>query len=389
MTTPAGAPPAFVRQLVRDLQARQFAIGYDDLLALRSALRAGFGLASRDHFVELCVALWAKSGPEAAVVRMLLARQELAEWGEGPAAATAGTGNAAITTAGPTRPTSGPPTVPVPVETPGPAGHERLAGVPRLPVATARGLVLALQFPLTGRTVAQAIRRLRRPVRSGPATELDVEATVARRARTGVASPPVLVPRRRNLARLLLLVDRQGSMSPLHPYLDHLRDAIVHDGRLEKVWVSYLHDTPVDRADKGVLARLEGLFPRLDAVLADIAPSTRGFLFDDPELRRPRRISAVLDGIPGGVGVVVLSDTGALRGNYDPERLVASVAFARELRRRGHRLVWLNPVPRRQWAGTSAAELARHVPMFALDRLGLHRAVEALQGRPVPLERPA
>jgi len=90
----------------------------------------------------------------------------------------------------------------------------------------------------------------------GPATELgrgrDHTATV----RPGVVSPPVLRPRRRNRAKLLLLVDRQGSMAPFHSYVDEVCRAIRGAGRLRQVDLFYFHDTPLEGADSSVLEPL-------------------------------------------------------------------------------------------------------------------------------------
>ena len=80
--------------------------------------------------------------------------------------------------------------------------------------------------------------------------------------------------------------------------------------------------------------------------------------------------------------VVVMSD------GYDtdpPERLAGELA---RLKKRARRLVWLNPLPADTWAGSTAGELARHVPMFPMDRLGMYRAVDVLRGHPIALERP-
>jgi hypothetical protein len=46
-------------------------------------------------------------------------------------------------------------------------------------------------------------------------------------------------------------------------------------------------------------------------------------------------------------------------------------------------------MPQECWAGTSAALLARHVPMLPLDAAGLHRAVDVLRGRPIAVQRAA
>jgi uncharacterized protein with von Willebrand factor type A (vWA) domain len=382
-------PPSAVVQVFRQLQTRQRGLGYEDLLALRQALRAGFGLESRDKFVELCVALWAKSPSEAAIVRMLFARQDLADWYRPAAPVITGQSEKlAVPRLLPTAEAESEPR-PVPIEAPLTTAPVRVAGVPPLPVRTSRRIVLAFEFPLTQRAIAQTFRRLRQPVRTGAATELDVDATVTRRARLGVASPPVLVARRRNVARLILLIDRQGSMAPLHPYLDYVRDAIAEQGRLETVVVRYFHDSPCDRADQKIMVRLRGLFPTLDEVLSDVEPRSQGVVFTDPELLCPEAVDGVLDETWPGAGVLILSDAGAIRRSYNAERLVTAVAFARANRQRGHRLVWLNPVPREQWKGSTADEIRRHVAMFALNRSGLHQAVDVLRGKPVALERPA
>lgn len=382
-------PPAFVLAVFRDLQRRQHGVGPEDLLALRSALRAGFGLASDRDLVELCVTLWAKSAQEATTVRELFARHLTTPWDTGQVTGPSGDrprtpGDGAPHDAAHVAP------APVPVAVPpGPAEPGR--GVTPLPplADASRQVVHAPQYPLTRRAVAQAFRRLRRPVPSGPRTQLDVAATIAERARTGVVTAPVLVARRRNQARLLLLVDRMGSMAPFHPYLDHLRGAIVADGGLERVRQAFFHDIPVDRADPRLVRRLTGLFPELDPVLAAVRASLDGLVFTDPALLDPLPLTDVVAAAGPGSGVVVISDAGATRGHLDPPRNLASIAMVRALHDAGHRVVWLNPVPREGWAGSSAAQLARHVPMLPLDRFGLHRAVDVLRGRPFPLERAA
>ena len=63
----------------------------------------------------------------------------------------------------------------------------------------------------------------------------------------GVATPPVLVPRRRNAVRLLMLIDRHGSMTPFHGYVDYVVGAIRDAGRIDDVQAVYFHDLPGSR----------------------------------------------------------------------------------------------------------------------------------------------
>ena len=281
---------------------------------------------------------------------------------------------------------------------PGGTGLPSLKGIsPTLPP---RRFVLTPQFPLSFREIAQDWRRLRRPVRVGPATELDIEATIARRAQSGVASPVALRPRRTNTMRLLILCDRQGSMAPYHAFCAYVCEAIRQAGRLERVAVRYFHNTPVEGADPGLLNKLARTpFPTLDAILPDIAPFSDGFVYDDPDLLEPHELSEVLRDEAQGAAVIILSDAGAGRGHYNVPRLFDTLSFVRALRLHTARYVWLNPALRSRWKpsasgsgqnvrNTTATQLARHLPMFPLTRPGMQAAVEVLRGRPYAIERP-
>jgi formylglycine-generating enzyme required for sulfatase activity len=254
---------------------------------------------------------------------------------------------------------------------------------------TARPFVFVPQFPLNYREVAQAWRRLRRPLRAGPSVELDVDASVVRWCRQGVISQAVLVPRRRNTANLLLLVDRQGSMAPFHAFLEEVCHAIEEAGRLERAAVYYFHDVPAEGSDPEVLRGVaEGLFRPLDPIIPEIPPLTTGDLYRDRELLDPVPIEEVLSRDASGAAVVLFSDGGAARRRRDTLRLLDTLAFFKALRNHTDRYVWLNPLPQRNWLHTTCAEIARHVPMFPLDRRGIYLAVNVLRGHVYPLERP-
>jgi uncharacterized protein with von Willebrand factor type A (vWA) domain len=245
------------------------------------------------------------------------------------------------------------------------------------------------QYPVNFREAAQAWRRLRWPVREGPATELDVDATIQRRSRAGVVSPPVLRPRRRNRARLLLLVDRHGSMAPFQGYTDEVCQAISQAGRLRRVAMFYFHDVPVESADPALLEGLTGgLFSSLDSILHQIPPLSSGELFTDTDLLAPVSAQDVLTEHAQDAAVVIVSDAGAARGKYDLLRLLDTAAFLKALKGFTTRIVWLNPLPAAAWPPSSAVQIGRHVPMFPMDREGMHRAVNVLRGQPYTVEKP-
>jgi uncharacterized protein with von Willebrand factor type A (vWA) domain len=254
-----------------------------------------------------------------------------------------------------------------------------------------RPFIFVPQFPLTFREVAQAWRCLRRPVRVGPPTELDVEGTINRRCQLGVAAPVVLMPRRRNVARLLLLVDRQGSMAPFHGFCKEVLTAIQQAGRLEETAIYYFHNVPAEGAEEQVLDSLsDQLFPVLDSILPQIIPLRSGYLYQDDDMFSPVALEKVLQKYATDAFVVVISDAGAGRNHYNVLRLLDTISFFKALRAYTLRYVWLNPLPKSYWKdkNNTAAQIARHVPMFPLDREGIHQAVNVLRGHQYVVEKP-
>ena len=254
-------------------------------------------------------------------------------------------------------------------------------------------LILNPRYVLSYRQVAQAWRRLRRFVHSGPKTELDIQATIELRCQQGVVSPVVLCARKRNAVRLLLLLDRQGSMVPFHHFSDNaVRDAIHQSGKFERALTYYFHDVPRGKRNSKQLALLQELskqvFPAIDDVVGDIDLLQGGYVYRDPRLLKAHPLAEVLTDSMAWTAVVIVSDAGAARGNYETARLVDTVAFLRAFYAHTSFVVWLNPLPKERWQHSSADQIARFVPMFPVSREGLYKAVNVLRGQAVDLEYP-
>lgn len=386
--SPLPALPPFLWELFQRLRRRGFAIGPTDYEALRQALQAGFGWSSRESLRDLCNSLWAKSRREQETLTALF--EQLApdpdDWHyslEDDDAPDQDDDDS---------PTSEQPEIKPKTDNNATPKTQSRGGLPAISLAdvkvSERPFVFVPQFPLTYREVAQTWRRLRRPVRTGAPVELDIEGTIARRSRLGVATTVVLQPQRRNMARLLLLVDRQGSMDPFHRFCDEVCTAIQQAGRLEETALYYFHNVPAEGADEQVLESLTGqLFPALDPVLPQIQPLTEGFLYCDSALLSPEPLMDVLQSYAAGAAVVLVSDAGAARNRYRISRLLDTIAFMKTLRTYTSHYIWLNPLPKRYWLNNTAAQIARHVPMFPLDRNGIQQAVNVLRGQQHILEK--
>ncbi|EDZ97156.1 VWA containing CoxE family protein [Limnospira maxima CS-328] len=209
-------------------------------------------------------------------------------------------------------------------------------------------------LPLTKREMKQTWRYLRLPIREGPLVELDVTATIEKIIRDGFFLEPVLVPRRRNLVELVLLLDIDGSMVAFHPLGDRLKDTATRGGKLGASRVYYFHNCPVD------------------------------YVYGKPGYSEAVRVEDMLSGLSANrVCMLIFSDAGAARGGYSEDRLQLTERFLRQCQQHLRYLVWVNPVPRERWAMSTAGEIAKLIPMLECDRLGLQNAVKVLRGNPV------
>src|SRR4028118_1292308 len=185
----------------------------------------------------------------------------------------------------------------------------------------------------------QSWRYLRRPVREGAATELDVEATVEKMGREGFLLKPVLLPPRTNRTDLVLMIDQEGSMVPFHALSRQLVETAERGGRLRQTRVFYFHDYPDE------------------------------YLYRHPAMLNAQPMSEVLEEIGERAVVLIVSDGGAARGNFDHERVDSTKVWIEQLQQSVRYYAWLNPMPNEWWRHTTAGEIARLLPMFEMSQI--------------------
>ena len=195
-------------------------------------------------------------------------------------------------------------------------------------------------------------RRFRLARRSGPKVQLDIDATIAEKSRCGTLIEPVLVPARRNQARLLVLFDASPSMVPWRSMGKAVADSLGRS-QLGSTAIYYFNNDPADD------------------------------LFDSDRLTRPKLLQDVVRE-HSDCALLVIGDAGAARGRTDRERVRSTRRFVR----RAHDaswwpISWLNPMPRSRWTGSSAARIATipGIAMFELTEDGLVQAVDHLRGK--------
>ncbi|MGM9506936.1 hypothetical protein ACS5NO_04400 [Larkinella sp. GY13] len=198
--------------------------------------------------------------------------------------------------------------------------------------------------PVDSRKVQQQIRTLREDIIASREFSIDLAATAKRVGKRGFFDRFEQQHRFKNRIPLTVWIDQQGSMVAFHRLCDELTESL----RLQfpKLPVYYFRNYPLY------------------------------FLYPDKLMADPIDLDAWVDETPN-TQLLIISDAGAARGFFSPER----VEYTAELLNRLERLdvVWLNPMPRSRWWGTSAAQIARRVPMFAVDEQEFTNAFKRLK----------
>lgn len=234
--------------------------------------------------------------------------------------------------------------------------------------ASGRYLMSEAWLPLTLRQMAQGWRYLRKKDQWRNSTRLDVAATVQHIAQNGLLLSPVFEKEQLNSDNLLLLLlDRQGSMTPFHHLCDRLVETARREGGHTRAQVYYFYNCPA------------------------------GYVYRQPDLTEPVALDTLFAGIhPDHTNALIISDAGAARGQYRPERLQKTIDFlygqpggtTPGLHKAALFVAWLNPMPRHRWDNTTAGYLARHpkypTPMHDLTEGGyaaFYQAIQQLMGR--------
>ncbi|VEP15982.1 conserved hypothetical protein [Hyella patelloides LEGE 07179] len=361
-------PPLFdLFILMRDSAGLPLTI--DQYHMLLQALRGGFGVSSRDELKQVCRLLWVKSKSSPQVERFEKCFEQYFEESsedlepeekqeprdtktEGEQKSTSTSTQKTSKT--PEKPTAKPKKPDSPNYSQVPTAiRGRL--LPEKPFdENKRYRLIPQDFPATPRQIEQNWRYLRRPIREGALTEIDIEATVKRIIEDGVFLKPVLIPNRVNRLEMLLLIDVSNSMIPFRLFYERIV-ATLQGSRLGKTDIYYFRNCPRDYLY---------LHPR--------RPDAQEIKEILPKLHRNRTV------------VVIISDGGAARGGMNEKRIKLTEEFLEQLTPYVRHIAWLNPMPWERWEDkyNSAKEISQFsqlVQMFELDYRGLKDAVRFLK----------
>ena len=209
-----------------------------------------------------------------------------------------------------------------------------------------QGYILKVSdFPFLERQTRHSWLRLRQPLRRGKTPEIDITATVQKIGRDGICLQPEYKPQRLNQTQLIFLEDREGSMIPFRPIIDRLFNT-VEPKKFASVNRYYFRNCPRN-------------FVYLQPKGTEVLPLER------LPLERQRTV------------LIIISDAGAARGGYNPQRVEMTQALLEKLQPHVKALFWLNPIPSIRWTGTTAAAICKILEgrMFELPQGGIQAAI--------------
>ena len=342
------------------LRRSRFRLGVGEYMAARQALEAGFGddLESLEDTLKL---LWCNSIAEQSqfnpIWQSVLTEIRAHKRRKPP---FPGSRKAQPIAPAPTAPAPEPEKTPSSVEKrPKQRPESRMGSipvqVPDLLMGDEEKITLQAYYPISRRSMVYNWRYLRRPVADGPMDVLDVNATIRQVARQGFYIAPVYIRRVRNDARLLLLVDQNGSMTPFHHFTRDLVETAREDTALDpdNVGAFYFQNVPI------------------------------GSVYKDAYLTEPVPLATALNRCDAAASVLIVSDAGAARGYRTRERVRATARFLYQLKRYTNLIAWLNPMPTSRWVGSSAEIIANSISMFQMDNESLSNAIDVVRGQPL------
>lgn len=211
--------------------------------------------------------------------------------------------------------------------------------------------------PLGQRAIQLALRKLRRWVRQGNPDELDLDDTIKSSARQGWLDVK-LRPERHNGVKLLVFFDVGGSMDAHVAEVQRLFSALRHE--FKHLEYFYFHNCLYDFVWKDNERRFDERFDTL-RLLRTYGSDYRVILVGDAKMG-PYEISW-----PGGSVEQWNEESGQV--------------WLSRLQQHFPKLVWINPIPRREWLWHPSIKLMNDVVggrMHPLTLAGLAAAIDQL-----------
>ncbi|MGB0839739.1 MAG: hypothetical protein ACPGXL_06340 [Chitinophagales bacterium] len=212
-------------------------------------------------------------------------------------------------------------------------------------------------FDLSLRQMEQVCRFLPQKQAGRLSDTIDISATIQQQAQQGFLLKPIRKPQEHVVNQVYIFTDHGGSMLAFEPLANNLVKALgnafktQYAANKKRVQQYYFYNVPQTYAYRN---KAHTHYEKLDKLYQQI-----------------RRQDSQ---------VIIISDAGAARGGNHNARFKSTLWWLFELEEVTAKIVWLNPMPKKRWIGTTAERIARFVPMFSLTtQQELQKAINVLR----------
>ncbi len=207
------------------------------------------------------------------------------------------------------------------------------------------------------RQIKMALKQLRQFKREGPEDELDLEATIDKTCKEAGEIELVFSRARKNSAKVLLLMDSGGSMTPYAHLVSRLFSAAHQMTHFKDFQSYYFHN----------------------CIYQDI--------YTDIHNSEAVSTASLLHNLSPGYKVIIVGDAymapselnvkgGAIDYYYYNE--TTGSEWLQRIAEHFRHTAWLNPMPERTWFHTTISAIAKLIPMYPLTLEGMEQAIKKL-----------
>lgn len=207
-------------------------------------------------------------------------------------------------------------------------------------------------YPFATRKTGQTFRKMQTRTVSELTDDLDLPAIIQERVRDGYVRQLRYKTRRKGIQDVIWLSDHSNTMIPYEPWENALHRIVADCPLVSQIQQYFFHIYPSPTPDNDFM------------------------FFSNRAHARAVMLSTILKKCKKDTLVLIFSDAGAAKKQFDTEHLQIFYNLVSAIRAKTKRMVWVNPV--RHLSGTTAGYLSFTTPMHYPDNDELKRLVAGL-----------
>ncbi|MCC5946342.1 MAG: hypothetical protein JJT94_15530 [Bernardetiaceae bacterium] len=192
-------------------------------------------------------------------------------------------------------------------------------------------------------------------------SQINIPKTVRTFAKQGFLVKPVSEKQLQNQVQLITLIDHRGSMLAFKNLALHIARTAQEMAGI-KNHIFFFENIP----NQYLRGTEQGQY----------------YVYNNSSHSRSQNVERLLEKYPH-TPLLIISDAGVARGNYNENRVTATEDFLAKCRQHTLKIAWINPMPEDRWDIPTAFLIRKHVQMFEANAQGLKKAIALWKGKKI------